>query len=107
MSEILKIYHQLNLIDVLASHIDVSTSNIRSLETEHSDANQSNAIISNAEFHLFDKNMRNFIFTKQLIEIDLKIYINFCFKTYYQYSVYNHDLYIVMTDNFENFNIKI
>ena len=77
MSEIFKIYHQSNSINVSTSHINISASNTWLFKTEHSNANQSNAIASNAEFHLFDKNMQNFIFTKRLIEINLKTYIDF------------------------------
>ena len=52
-------------------------------------------------------NMRNFISSNRLIEIDLKAYINVRMKTYWKYSVYDHDLYNVMRDDFENFNIEI
>ena len=107
MSEIFNIYHASNLIDDL-------TQIIRSIEIKRSNLNQSNTIIttsdlisSKTKFNLFDKNMRNFISSNWLIEIDLKIYINVRIKIYWKYSVYDHDLYIVMRDDFENFNIEI
>ena len=107
MSEIFNIYYASN-------SIDDSTQIIRSIETERSNADQSNttaiasnSISSNAEFNLFDKNMRNFISSNRLIKIDLKTYIDVRMKTYWKYSVYDHDLYNVMRDDFENFNIEI
>ena len=107
MSKIFDIYHASN-------SIDDSTQIIRSIETKRSNANQSNttatasnSISSNAEFNLFDKNMRNFISSNWLIEINLKAYIDVRMKTYWKYSVYDHDLYNVMRDDFENFNIEI
>ena len=61
MSKIFDIYHASSLIDN-------STQITRSIETKRSNADQSNttatasdSILSNAEFNLFDKNMRNFI----------------------------------------------
>ena len=82
MSEISDIYHALN-------SIDNSMQIIHSIETKRLNANQSNTTVtasnsvsSNAEFNLFDKNMRNFISLNRLIEIDLKAYINVCIKTY-------------------------
>ena len=82
MSEIFDTYHVSNLIDD-------STQITRSIETKRSNANQSNTIViasdsasSNAEFNLFDKNMRNFISSNRLIEIDLKAYIDVRIKTY-------------------------
>ena len=82
MSEISDIYHA-------SSSIDDSTQITRSIETKRSNANQSNttatasnSISSNAEFNLFDKNMRNFISSNRLIEIDLKTYIDVRIKTY-------------------------
>ena len=82
MSKISDIYHASN-------SIDDSTQITRSIKTERSNANQlntitiaSNSISSNAEFNLFDKNMRNFISSNRLIEIDLKTYIDVRMKTY-------------------------
>ena len=82
MSEIFDIYHASN-------SIDDSTQIIRSIETKRSNANQSNTTViasnlisSNAKFNLFDKNMRNFISSNRLIEIDLKTYIDVFMKTY-------------------------
>ena len=82
MSKISDIYHASNLIDD-------STQIIRSIETKRLNANQSNTIAialnsisSDAEFNLFDKNMRNFISSNRLIEIDLKTYIDVRMKTY-------------------------
>ena len=107
MSEIFDTYHA-------SSSIDDSTQITRSIETERSNANQSNttatasdSVSSNAKFNLFDKNMRNFISSNRLIEIDLRAYIDVRMKTYWKYSVYDHDLYSVMRDDFENFNIEI
>ena len=107
MSEVSDIYHALN-------SIDDSTQIICSIETKRSNIDQLNTIItasnltsSNAEFNLFDKNMRIFISSNRLIEIDLKAYIDVRMKTYWKYSVYDHDLYNVMRDDFENFNIEI
>ena len=107
MSEISNIYHASN-------SIDDSAQITRSIKTERSNADQSNTTVtasnstsSDAEFNLFDKNMRNFISSNRLIKIDLKTYIDVCMKTYWKYSVYDHDLYNVMRDDFENFNIEI
>ena len=107
MSEISDIYHALN-------SIDVSTSITHLFKTKQSNANQSNAIAitsnffsSNAKFNLFNKNMRNFISSKRFSEIDLKTNIEICFQSYWKHNVYNHDLYFVMRDDFENFDIEI
>ena len=96
MSKISNIYHASN-------SIDDSTQIIRLIETKWSNANQSNTIVtasnsisSNAKFNLFDKNMRNFISSNRLIKIDLKAYIDVRMKTYWKYSVYDHDLYNVL-----------
>lgn len=51
--------------------------------------------------------MRIFISSKRLIKIDLKSYIDVRFKLYWKYNVYDHDLYIVIRDDFENFDIEI
>ena len=82
MSEIFDIYHASNSIDDL-------TQITRSIKTKRSNANQSNTTVtasdsvsSNAEFNLFDKNMRNFISSNRLIEIDLRAYIDVHIKTY-------------------------
>ena len=82
MSEISDIYHA-------SSSIDDSTQITRSIETKRSNADQSNTIVtasnsasSDAEFNLFDKNMRNFISSNRLIEIDLRAYIDVRMKTY-------------------------
>ena len=82
MSKISDIYHVSSLIDVL-------TQIIRSIKTKRSNTNQLNTIVialnsilSDVEFNLFDKNMRNFISFNRLIKIDLKIYIDVCMKTY-------------------------
>ena len=82
MSEISDIYHASNLIDD-------STQIICSIKTKRLNANQSNTIVtasnsisSNAKFNLFDKNMRNFISSNRLIEINLKTYIDVRIKTY-------------------------
>ena len=107
MSEIFETYHASNSIDVLASIT-------RPFKTKQLNANQLNSTVialntsaSNAEFYLFDKNMQNLIFLKRLIKIDLRTYINVYFKTYYRNSIDDHNLYTVMFDDFENFNIEI
>ena len=92
MSEIFDIYHASNLIDV-------STSIIRLLEAERSNANQSNttaitsnASTSNAEFELSKTQMRKFFIKNEIIKIDFKRYIENHFRIYFNKQIYDYNL---------------
>ena len=112
MSEIFDIYYASN-------SIDVSTSIIRLFETERSNANQSNTIAitsnastsnastSNAEFELSKTQIRKFFVKNEIIEIDLKRYIENYFRIYFDKRIYDYNLWFSITKNFEIFIINI
>ena len=92
MSKIFDIYY-------VSNSIDVSTSIIRLFEAKRSNVNQSNttAITSNAstlnaEFELSKTQIRKFFVKNEIIEIDLKRYIENYFRIYFDKRIYDYNL---------------